>query len=365
MLREISRSLRPGPRQGPTAGSEGYGLLMVERTTGEKARFDQPVSEKRFAEVNLIAMRHCVSVAFNSEARCEILGKYFRHLYQANFSTQYRLKCFEIGGYKMTADNGSKQLFCESISEEVEMADGRCIRIVGAAQFFSRFHKIPIQNYLSNRYHSLVLNLSNGDVGPEAHLSGPFISLSSNAALVIVHVLSGRSIGCKEYLGGWMTVRRGQTGQVSREIILREMWENAPQEAVWLIRKRSQRYVVSHVKTAQIIKVSKFPVWFSSLEIEDWSETWALNEGIFGAFPQIVSRREVSQISSFFDAYIEALCLDDIHTFTGRFNGIPCPYMWSDRTERWPSNYYYANCRQEFFDNLHAVFDFRITRVAN
>ena len=161
----------------------------------------------------------------SDETRLMLWNGYFRHLYAKKAS--YQFQDFEIVDYGLCASGTLGMLRGPRLSPAA-LESGNYICLVGAAQFFGRLVPIGLQELIARRFGVPVLNLSFGGAGPQSFLNEHVASLLRKAKLVVVQVMSGRSVGCDEYPGG-MTTRRKDTGErVNRELLLLELAQQEP-----------------------------------------------------------------------------------------------------------------------------------------
>lgn len=304
--------------------------------------FQDALSKGDFESANRLAMK--LSDAFlgiePEQGRALLWDRYFSALH-SGFWSQYQSQDFEIVDYEMFAPRRNSVLLRGPKPPLHDLAAGNYVCVIGAAQLFGRFHERPLHRLIAETCALPVLNLSIGGIGPQEYLSNEFLTLAKRSRLLIVQVLSGRSVGCEEYPGTWTTVRPGESAPLPREIILKEIWERCPTEALRLVRKWSALYVGLYESLCTQVTCPKVLLWMSSRKPEDWSEEMAFQTGHFGLFPQLVSEKEVGQIRRSFDAFLH--CPADAHTglsFKSRLTDQPCPYIWPDGTLRWKDEYY-------------------------
>lgn len=319
------------------------------------------VAEARYDEALARAMK-LADIAMSDDpatGRHDAWRRCFATIYPG-FATQYQCQDFEIVDYKMESLPGTRQMFRGPIPSTTALSAGEYICLVGAAQFFGRFHAKSLQELLVARYGMPVLNLSVGGIGPVFFQQDALLSLVRRARLSVVQVLSGRSIGCEEYPGDWLTTRPGETAQLPREVVLREVWERHPLEAVRLMEKWEANYRKSYAVLAKAAGTPSILHWFSPRRPDQWSIDDARREANFGEFPQLVSAAQTEAVKPLFDAYVETVYTAGSQAFSSRKNGQPCPYIWPDGTERWTDTYYpQEQDHRQAFEDLSAVIDER------
>lgn len=277
----------------------------------------------------------------------------FSKLYQSIPS--YQFQDFEIVDYdlKILEDVG----FIRGPGlERADLETGRYICMLGAAQFFGRFHKKSLHTMLAERWEMPVLNLAAGGAGPGLYIDPQYRPYLLGAKLTLVQVLSGRSIGCDEYPGGIKT-RRKSGEPILREKLLREFIENDREEYMRLVRKWSDLYCDYYKRLAALLPGRKILVWMSERVPEGWSLEKGIESGYLGRFPQMVTRTMVERIAGCFDAYVE--CVDRMPapmTFRSRATGMPCPFMTNQGASQWSTDYYpYASAHEHCFKLLEPV----------
>ena len=208
-----------------------------------------------------------------------------------------------------------------------DLKNGRYICLVGAAQLLGRFHSDSFQHKLARKFNLPVLNLSVPAAGPEFALSPKLRPYLENAQLTIVQVMSGRSIGCDEYPGGWKTTDL-TTGELRpREAVLRSIWETDVEKFGQVLRRWNDNYIRSYHALASAIPGPKMLLRVSPRGPGEWSAELATQTGNFGTFPQLVGEDTYAQISPLFDQSVEVVH-DLLGTrFLSRFTGLPCPFV--------------------------------------
>ena len=272
-------------------------------------------------------------------ARHLLWKNYFAPLYERG--AVYQSQDFEIIDYDMFSIGSGTHLFRGPRPSLSDIASGNYICLIGAAQLFGRFHSRPLHWMLHQAYGIPVLNLSIGGIGIQEYLRNDYVSLAGRARLVVMQVLSGRSIGCDEYPGTWITTRKGDVAPVPREIVLRETWQQDPDEAVRLIRKWNELYIDLYRSWARRLDVPKLLLWMSDRAPDGWTLDHARTSGAFGSFPQLVSNDVIDRIVPEFQGFVACPSIPAAKLeFTSRISSLPCPYIWPDGSLRWSDDYY-------------------------
>jgi hypothetical protein len=273
----------------------------------------------------------------SDETRQALWNGYFRYLYARKAS--YQFQDFEIVDYGLCASGTLGLLRGPPLGPDV-LESGNYICLVGAAQFFGRLVRTSLQEMIAQRFSVPVLNLSFGGAGPQAFLNENVAALLRKAKLVVVQVMSGRSIGCDEYPGG-MTTRRKDTGErVNRELLLLEVARREPREFARLVEKWLKLYVEAYAQIAARIEGRSILVWMSKRRPKGWSIESGLAKTALGTYPQMVTAPALDAIKRHFAHYIECREPYGAFEFVSRIDGRPCPFVVADGTLKWSTGYY-------------------------
>jgi len=319
---------------GDTAGAKPF-------DDGLNALIQDLCARGRQEDATRLALQHVQMRATNGDFdRTAIWTHMFADLYK-DFLIQYQAQDFEIIDYDLYAVSDNYYLFRGPRPSLADIASGNYICMIGAAQFFGRFHHETLQTKLASHFGIPVLNLSIGGIGPQEYAAAPLASLAQRARLLIVQVLSGRSVGCDEYPGDWQTTRKGSAEKLPREILLREIMAADSREGRRILDKWNKAYVQSYADIANLTNAPKILVWMSSRRPDDWTPDDAVARSDYGVFPQLVSREMLDSVGGRFDEFLElAPYVQDELRFKSRFTGEPCPHFWPDGSERWTESYY-------------------------
>jgi hypothetical protein len=263
----------------------------------------------------------------------------------AKYQTQYQCYDFECVDYEMFFFSPQMPLLRGPQPPVADLITGNYVAMMGAAQFFGRFHKKPLHQMIAERYKIPVLNLSMGGAGPLEFFEKRAIEAANRSRFVILQVLSGRSIGCEEYPGERLTVPANSPEVPPRDRleILSDVWSKSRNEAKRLIRKWSENYVNAYMQLIRAIKRPIVLVWISRRAPEDWNLEHVDKGPLWGVFPQLVSQEMVSTIAkecTHFIAGDRDLRLP--YRVKSRVDGRECPFFEPDGTLSW-ENYYYSS----------------------
>ena len=273
----------------------------------------------------------------SDETRLTLWNGYFRHLYAKKAS--YQFQDFEIVDYDLCAC-GTLGLLRGPKLDPGALESGNYICLIGAAQFFGRLAPTSLHELIARRFGVPVLNLSFGGAGPQSFLNEHVEPLLRKAKLVVVQVMSGRSVGCDEYPGG-MNTRRKDTGErVNRELLLVELAREEPREFVRLAEKWLGLYVDAYARIAAQTGGRGILVWLSKRKPKGWSIEAGLARKALGFFPQMVTAEALAAIKKHFTHYVECREPNEPFAFVSRIDGRPCPFVAVDGTLKWSTGYY-------------------------
>lgn len=273
----------------------------------------------------------------SDETRLTLWNGYFRYLYAKKAS--YQFQDFEIVDYGLCASGTLGLLRGPQLSPSA-LESGNYICLVGAAQFFGRLVQTGLQESIAQRFGVPVLNLSFGGAGPQAFVNEHVASLLRKAKLVLVQVMSGRSVGCDEYPGGMTTRRKGTGERVNREVLLLELARQEPREFTRLVEKWLNLYVEAYARIAAQIEGPSILVWMSKRRPKGWSVESGLAKAALGTYPQMITAQALEAVKPHFPHYVE--CKEPIgpFEFVSRIDGRPCPFVVADGTLKWSTGYY-------------------------
>lgn len=331
----------------------------------EKLRdsWDEQPDIRDLEQASAIGMRLAelaLTASPSDSVRTALWNTYFGPLY--NLRDNYQFQDFEIADYKLYSLDIRGRLYRGPPPATADLMKGNYICMIGAAQFFGRFQQMGLHELISNHYRIPVLNLAAGGVGPEEYLSSEYLPFLQNARLVIVQVLSGRSVGCDEFPGDWKTSFRGQ--MVAREVLLRTLIrEGNLDEYRRLVRKWETIYRELYAKLAEAIPGPKLLVWISARQPGAWNHDIGVETGRFGKFPQLVTEGTVGHIRRYFDDYAESVTPDSEPVrVRSRFTGEPCPFVLDTGQLKWETAYYPA--ASAYSDTFNLIED-KIRKLLN
>ncbi len=278
------------------------------------------------------------------EARCLIWDRYMSALYAAY--PHYQAQDFEIVDYELTRLNGA-HLLRGPLPDPEDLERGNYVCLVGAAQLFGRFHRDSLQHMLSRDLGVPVLNLSGGGVGPDVFLDEALRPYLERARLCVVEVMSGRSVGCDEFPGGYETIDPATGDHVPRTTLLSKIWSADPARCEELISRWNALYLQKYEALAARIPGPKILLWVSPRRPGEWSPEIGRETGRFGTFPQLVGADIVARIAPFFDCYVEVVHAIQELRFTSRFTSDLCPFFDPDGRPNHVNRYYPPQITQE------------------
>lgn len=284
-----------------------------------------------------LAMAFCdTALDGTDDARCGMWEAAFRALYKARPSYQYQ--DFEIVDYQLTTVPGIPQLIRGPAPNAAAIEAGEFICVLGAAQLFGRFSNRSFAEDLEREFGLPVLNLSKGGAGPGIFLDPAYRQYIEKAKLVIVQVLSGRSVGCETYPGDMMTMFEGV--RMSREFVLAKILKRSREEYRETVKRWNENYVKLYHSLAQSIQGKSVLLWISQRGSDQWSVEQGEETGSFGAFPQLIGAGTHDRIQPAFDGFASVIHAKGLVRFTSRISGEAAPFITSEGQPRWQSDYY-------------------------
>lgn len=273
----------------------------------------------------------------SDETRLALWNGYFRHLYAKRAS--YQFQDFEIVDYGLCAAE-KLGILRGPLPDASALENGHYICLLGAAQFFGRFAQTSLHEMIAQRFGMPVLNLSFGGAGPQSFVNDNIAALLRKARLVIVQVMSGRSIGCDEYPGGMTTYRKGTRERVNREVLLLELAREDPQEFTRLVKKWLGKYAEAYAEIAAQTEGRSILVWLSRRRPKSWSLETGLTKATLGQYPQMVTAKAVRTIKPYFTHFVDCIEANKPFEFASRFDGRPCPFVMANGDLKWSTWYY-------------------------
>ena len=109
----------------------------------------------------------------------------------------YQTEAYHIVDYELWRLPGSDEYFR---GPQMSFRPQNYVAFVGAAQTFGAFCRYPFVNLVAERTGHAVVNLGIGGAGPNRFLEDPtLMGVINSARLVVVQVMSGRSVGNGRY----------------------------------------------------------------------------------------------------------------------------------------------------------------------
>jgi hypothetical protein len=190
--------------------------------------------------------------------------------------------------------------------------EGGYVAGIGAAQTFGRFAEKPFLTLLSERLRTPVLNLGFAGAGPKAFLSRPvLINACNRASLVIVQILSGRSVSNSyfENTNADLLRARHATDQrpIHAEVAYQRLIESHDAEFVrQILAETREQYVIEMTALLNAITAPKVLFWFSQ-RVTAYTAGYAEVRQLFGHFPQFVTSDMVSSLKPLATTYVECV----------------------------------------------------------
>ncbi len=255
---------------------------------------------------------------------------------------------------------------------EPDLADGKFISCLGAAQTFGCFTQQPYPALLEKQLGTTTLNLGYGGAGPRFYNRHPeLIEIVNRGQLVIVQVMSGRSEDNSVFESrGLELLRRRRDGKrmsadaAWRSVLeLRYAWKRFPigqgiartlcqsvgtANAKRLLVETRNNWLESYSQLLCSIRVPTILLWFSK-RTPDFQESYENLHRFMGIYPQFVTRDMVETVASQADHYVE--CTTDRgspQVLSSRFDGSPVKInLGRDRDDFagqiWKENSYYPS----------------------
>jgi Domain of unknown function (DUF6473) len=225
---------------------------------------------------------------------------------------------------------------------------GHYFVILGAAQSFGRFCAYPFSTILEERLGLPVLNISHGGAGP-AFFCGDnrrLLDYLNDARFVVIQVMSGRSDSNSLYESegvGHLRRRSDGTYLGCDEAFAELIRSQPPSVLARVVEETRRNWCASYRRLVSGIAVPKVLFWFST-RTPKYRQGWQSLSELFGAFPQLVDAKMVSDVGRFFDRYVECVTKRGlpqllIDRFTGERTTVTDPWT----SQPWKENWYYPS----------------------
>lgn len=317
-------------------------------------------------------MRRSVETASLKRVLLGPVGKETRDDSQPHLSG-YQRRDFEVVDYEMF-QLGDSGLTFRGPMPDLHDPDGY-FACLGAAQTLGCFVQQPFPTLLSREIGMPALNLGYGGAGPEFFdRQAKLDSFVNSARFVVLQVMSGRSQSNSLYeCGGLEYVERRSDGRrlsahrafaearlpgpnhigpVRVPSRVRALVPDSPSRVQRridpLIQEIRANWVDSYIRLLRRIDVPVVLLWFSKRP-QDYDVSYENAGGIFGAFPQLVTKEMVDEIRPLCTAFVE--CISDRGSpqpLISRFTGLPAEVdPANDRADlgfgTWTENRYYPS----------------------
>ncbi|HPE47616.1 MAG TPA: DUF6473 family protein [Hyphomonas sp.] len=265
----------------------------------------------------------------------------------------YQARDWEYVDYEMYQDEETGLWFR---GPRPVLEGGNYFTCVGAAQTFGCFCPEPYPELLSRQIGLPVLNLGYGGAGPSFFLKYPkLIDRMNRGRFVVLQVMSGRSESNGAFDSGGLEylIRRDTGERVSSDDAYADLLSqhalpesmppkmrkairmfHGPPPVKALVEETLDNWVESYEALLDAIKKPVVLAWIStrsprlhkSARMVWWWRRYDSVQAMFGAFPQLIGQRQVSQIASRCASYVECVSERGFpQLLVSRFTGDPTP----------------------------------------
>jgi len=222
----------------------------------------------------------------------------------------YQSEAYHIVDYDLWRLEGCDEYFR---GPQMVCNPGKYVAYVGAAQTFGTFCRFPFVSLVTERVGGAAANFGIGGAGPRRFFGDEALMRAINSAgVVVVQVMSGRSVGNSLYenLDGTSSLRlRSKPGSnwVWAESVWDELVKTKPREDVLRLVEETRANWVAEMRTLlQAIKPPKILVWFSTRR-PSHNFTYENAQTLLGPFPHFVNADMLGDIMHLTDDYVEAV----------------------------------------------------------
>lgn len=184
------------------------------------------------------------------------------------------------------------------------LTPGDYVAFIGAAQTFGCFANEPFPDLIQKHLNVATLNLGIGGAGPSYFVVPELLPLVNNAKVVVVQVMSGRSVenAYMKDCGGKVTVRK--TGErITAKEAYKRVQAISEDYANQIVQETRDNYIREYEDLLCKITPPKILFWFSKRE-PDYIEDYGKERHILGGFPQLVNQEMLEKIADKCDAYV-------------------------------------------------------------
>lgn len=223
---------------------------------------------------------------------------------------------FEVIDYRLVPLPGTNLLARGPLP--LSLAEGGFVCALGAAQTFGRFVERTYLSLLGDRLGVETLNLGMAGAGPK-HYSNRrnVLDLVNRASLVIVQVMSGRSVSNSYFentAAGSLRPRHAPAHEAARhaEIAYTKLFDEKGRAFIKpLIAETRENYLAEYDSLLGLIKVPVILFWFSERGT-DYAEFYRQGigrsaGGFLGKFPQLVNTAVIDRLRAKVDHYAECV----------------------------------------------------------
>lgn len=231
--------------------------------------------------------------------------------------------------------------------QPANLAAGLYMVFIGAAQTFGRFCEQPFPTLLGRRLGLSVLNLGRGGAGPSffSQDNDTLLEYVNGARVAVIQVMSGRSTSNSQFesrgLGHYR--RRSDGAQMGCDEAFRALLAEHPVGYVKaLVAETRENWIEEYRELLRRIRVPKILFWFSTRH-PAYQERYGDVNGLYGAFPQLVSAWMIDRIRPYGDAYVECVSSKGLpHLLANRLTGeaVTIEDPWGGT---WSTNWYYPS----------------------
>jgi hypothetical protein len=220
----------------------------------------------------------------------------------------YQSEAYNIVDYELWRMEGTDEFFR---GPQMVLQPQKFVAFVGAAQTFGTFCRFPFANLIAERNGHAIANLGIGGAGPTRFLiDSALMRVISQARVVVVQVMSGRSVGNTLYenLKGTSSLRpRGKGGHWTwAESVWKELFVRLPRtDLEALVAETRRNWIDEMSQLLKSIAAPKILLWIST-RTPDYPEGYESIDQLFGSFPHLVNREMLKKILPLADAFVDA-----------------------------------------------------------
>ena len=233
-----------------------------------------------------------------------------RYLEPEEFSPDgYQRKDWDVVDYQLCKMDGIHLPLRGPITWD---GTSKFIAFVGAAQTFGRYCAHPFPNLIGDKLNLSLINLGHAGAGPALFIRKPCLNLLSSAQVVVVQVMSGRSVGTtlldNPQANGLLRRRDLPNDPLS---LWHVAWDKALRDygsefISYLVEETRATYVAQMRMLLRAIKAPKILLWFAKRKPE-YVDDYSHFDGFFFGFPHMVNDKVVAELRPFCDQFVEVV----------------------------------------------------------